>query len=107
MVTVGVPWVLGCRDLGRPLRRPRPLANLSFRLGLLLNEVPIAGLNWLLIATLLAFGQGDIGSPGGRVTVGLAGVAAVGLGVIARRGLRAGDRARLDRGPGRRLQDPS
>ena len=40
----------------------RSLGNLSFRLGLLLNEVPIAGFYWLLIWTSLAFVQGDLNS---------------------------------------------
>jgi hypothetical protein len=44
-------------------RRSSP--NLSFRLGLLLNEVPIAGLYWLLVWTALAFAQGDINTAGG------------------------------------------
>jgi hypothetical protein len=38
----------------------RSLGSLSFRLGLLLNEVPIAGFSWLLIWTSLASVQGDI-----------------------------------------------
>jgi hypothetical protein len=36
-------------------RRSSP--NLSFRLGLLLNEVPIAGRCWLLVWTALAFAR--------------------------------------------------
>jgi hypothetical protein len=50
----------------------RSVGNLSFRLGLLLNEVPIVGFYWLLIWTSLAFVQGDINSVGGWATVGLA-----------------------------------
>ena len=44
----------------------RSLGNLSFRLGLLLNEVPIAGFYWLLIWTSLAFVQGDLKLPRSR-----------------------------------------
>ena len=35
----------------------RSLPNLSFRLGLLLNEVPMIGFYWLLIWTSLAFAR--------------------------------------------------
>jgi hypothetical protein len=67
----------------------RPVPNLSFRLGLLLNEVPIVGFYWLVINTALAFAQGDINTAGGWATVGLAAVTTAGLAVIAWRGLRA------------------
>ncbi len=72
-----------------PQRHPRPLASVSFRLGLLINEVPIVGFYWLLIWTGLAFGQGDIDSPGGWSAIGLAVVTTAGLAVIAWRGLLA------------------
>jgi acetyl esterase/lipase len=67
----------------------RSAGNLSFRLGLLLNEVPIVGFYWLLIDTSLAFAQGDINTAGGWATVGLAALTTAGLGVVAWRGLRA------------------
>src|SRR4029450_7061355 len=67
----------------------RSLGNLSFRLGLLLNECPIAGFSWLLIWTSLAVVQGDINAPGGWATVGLACVTTAGLAVVAWRGLQA------------------
>jgi acetyl esterase/lipase len=67
----------------------RSVPNLSFRLGLLLNEVPILGFHWLVIDTALAFAQGDIHTAGGWATVGLAAVTTAGLAVIAWRGLRA------------------
>jgi acetyl esterase/lipase len=67
----------------------RSVGNLSFRLGLLLNEVPIVGFYWLLIWTSLAFVQGDIKSLGGWATVGLAALTAAGLAVVAWRGLQA------------------
>jgi hypothetical protein len=68
---------------------PRSLGNLSFRLGLGLNEVPTAGFYWLLIWTSLAFVQGAINSVGGWATVGLAALTTAGLAVVAWRGLRA------------------
>jgi acetyl esterase/lipase len=67
----------------------RSVGNLSFRLGLLLSEVPIVGFYWLLVWTSLAFVQGDIDAVGGWATVGLAALTTAGLAVIAWRGLRA------------------
>ncbi len=73
-----------------PLRRPWTLALLSFRFGFLLNELPFLVLYWIVASTLLAVSQGDTGSPGGRAVLGLAVLAALGLLVVARRGMRAG-----------------
>jgi len=73
-----------------PIRRPRTLALLSWSLGLVINELPCVAFYWLLAATLLAFGQGDIDSAGGWVMFSLAVLTSVGLGVIAWRGWRAG-----------------
>ena len=68
----------------------RSAPNLSFRLGLLINELPILGVYWLVIDTALAFAQGDIDTAGGWATMGLAVVTTAGLAVAAWRGLRAG-----------------
>jgi acetyl esterase/lipase len=67
----------------------RSVPNLSFRLGLLLNEVPIIGFYWLLFDTALAFAQADINTAGGWATVGLAAVITAGLAAITRRQLQA------------------
>jgi hypothetical protein len=67
----------------------RALPNVSFRLGLLLNEVPIIGFYWLVIGTAPAILQGDINSPGGWAILGLAAVTTAGLAVIVWRGLQA------------------
>ncbi|WP_307847226.1 alpha/beta hydrolase [Streptomyces sp. F63] len=72
-----------------PPRRPRPLAGLSFRLGLLLTEAPVLGGYWLLASTLTAFAQGDIATPAAWAVFGVAALTGAGLVVIARRGLRA------------------
>jgi hypothetical protein len=72
-----------------PIRRPRSLALLSWGLSLVINELPFLAFYWLLAATLLAFGQGDIDSAGGWVMFSLAVLTSVGLGVIAWRGWRA------------------
>ena len=85
-----------------PLRRPRALGVMSFTFGFVLNELPLVAFYWLLASTVLAFGQGDIGSPAGRVAFGLALLATAGLVVVAWRGLRTGpvvERA-LDEGLG-------
>ena len=52
--------------------------------------MPFVTFYWLLASTLLAFGQGDIDSPGGWVAFGVAVVATAGLAVVAWRGLQAG-----------------
>ena len=83
VLVVAVPTLFALAPL-------RSVPNLSFRLGLLINELPILGLYWLVLDTALAFAQGDIGSAGGWATVGLAVVTAAGLAVVARRGRRAG-----------------
>jgi acetyl esterase/lipase len=67
----------------------RSLPDLSFRLGLLLNEVPIVGFYWLLVSTALASAQGDINAAGGWATAGLAALTTAGLAIIAWRGLQA------------------
>lgn len=85
-----------------PLRRPRVAAAVSFRLATALNELPVLAFYWVLASTLLAVGQGDVDSPGGRLVFGLAVLTSAGLAVVVRRGLRAGpvvDRA-LDEGLG-------
>ena len=73
-----------------PLRRPRALGVMSFTFGFVLNELPLVAFYWLLASTVLAFSQGDIGSPAGRVAFGLALLATAGLVMVAWRGLRAG-----------------
>jgi hypothetical protein len=85
-----------------PIRRPRSLALLSWGLSLVINELPFLAFYWLLAATLLAFGQGDIDSAGGWVLFGLAVLTSVGLGVIALRGWRAGPAVAraMSEGPG-------
>jgi acetyl esterase/lipase len=73
-----------------PMRRPAALGRLSSILGYFVNEMPFVTFYWLLASTLLAFGQGDINSPGGWVAFGVAVVATAGLAVVAWRGLQAG-----------------
>lgn len=45
-------------------RRSSP-SNKSHWFGYLLNEQPFVGFYWLLASTALAFGEGDVNSPGG------------------------------------------
>lgn len=86
-------------------RLPRPLATMSFWFGLGLNEVPFVGIYVLVASTALAAAQGDLESPGAKVTAAVAAVATVGLAVSAWRGLRT-DQAvgrALERGLGGKL----
>ncbi|MBA9006308.1 alpha/beta hydrolase [Thermomonospora cellulosilytica] len=87
--------VLGTLFALAPVRRPRPLADVSYHLGLVVNELPFTAFLWLLIWTSVAFAQSDIAAPGGWATLGLAVVTASGLAVVAWRGLR--DRASVER----------
>ncbi|MER5689561.1 alpha/beta hydrolase [Streptomyces sp. NPDC002205] len=79
-------------------RRPRPLATMSFWFGLGLNEVPFVGIYVLVASTALAAAEGDLESPGAKVTAAVAAVVTVGLAVSAWRGLRT------DRVVGRALE---
>ncbi len=72
-----------------PARRPRLLASVSFRLGLVVNELPFLAFYWLLFWTVWTLGQSGLGSPGGVATAGLAALTTAGLVVVVRRGLRA------------------
>ncbi|GAA4572630.1 alpha/beta hydrolase [Planotetraspora kaengkrachanensis] len=70
----------------RPINRPWSLAYLSFRIGIVINELSIVVLYWILASTALALGQGSIDAPGAWPAVVVAG----GLAVVVRRGLRTG-----------------
>ncbi|WP_328929719.1 alpha/beta hydrolase [Streptomyces sp. NBC_00190] len=72
-----------------PVRRPRPLTDLSFRIGLVIGELPFVALAWLLLWTAVAFAQGDVDGPGSWAAVALAVITAAGLVLVVRRGLRA------------------
>ncbi|MEV0094297.1 alpha/beta hydrolase [Streptomyces sp. NPDC050738] len=67
---------------------PKPLFYFSYRLGLVFNEVPHLALYGLVLATALAFAEGDIATTADRVVVGLAVLPAAGLVVVLRRGMR-------------------
>jgi hypothetical protein len=45
----------------------RSVPNLSFRLGLLINELPILGCYWLVFDTALALAQGDVTTAGAHM----------------------------------------
>jgi acetyl esterase/lipase len=101
LVAVGLAGLCTVTALSAP-RLSGPLGAVSYRVGLVFNEIPFLLFYLLLASTLLAFGQGDIGTPGGWAAVGAAMLVTVGLGAVAERGLRAGpvvDRA-LDDGLG-------
>ena len=72
--------------------RPRQSShsNISYWFGYLLNEQPFIAYCYLLASTTLAFAQGDVNSPGGWATFGLAMLTMGGLGVVAWRGHRSG-----------------
>ncbi len=85
-----------------PRRRSPVAATVSFYAGFMLNEVPAVGLYWLVAATALAVGQGDVDSLVGWLSLGLSVLTAAGLAIVGWRQTTAGralDRA-LDEGLG-------
>ncbi|GAA1369957.1 alpha/beta hydrolase [Catellatospora chokoriensis] len=97
---VGYVFTVACVAVGTlfalaPVRRPQPLATVSYYFGLAVNELPFfAAIWWLGASTLLAFAQGDIDSAGGWAAVTLAAATIPGLAVVAHRAL--GDRDRIE-----------
>ncbi|MFI0351281.1 alpha/beta hydrolase [Actinomadura sp. 9N407] len=73
-----------------PPSRPRPLREVSMRLGLVVNELPAIVFLWLLASTALAVAEGDAGTPVGLLAAGLIVPTSAGLALTARRALRAG-----------------
>ncbi|MFF3066245.1 alpha/beta hydrolase [Oerskovia sp. NPDC057915] len=72
-----------------PARRPPRLGRVAFRMSVLVNEQPFTLLVALGAVTAWALADGDLGSTGGRVALALAALTAVGLVLVARRGLLA------------------
>jgi acetyl esterase/lipase len=94
-VPFGYLWTVGVLALGtllvlRPLRRPAPLATLSFLLGAVIGELALLALLWLAGSTALALAQDDLGSPVGWAAAGVAVLTSVGLALVVRDGLTAG-----------------
>ena len=92
---IGYIWSVAILALGtllalRPWRHPWPLGPLSFFFGIVVNELPFVAFYWLIASTLLAFAQGDLGSPGGLGALGVAALTSIGLAALAWRGVQAG-----------------
>lgn len=89
LVTVAI--LAGCTLFALAPPRPRHSSpsNIGFWFGYLLNELPLIALYWLLASTVLALAQGDIGSSWGWGVFSLAVLVAIGVGVVAWRGLQA------------------
>jgi acetyl esterase/lipase len=99
LVTTGLMAVLTLFALAPRRRRQASRSNLSYWLGLLVNELPFVSFAWLAASTALAFGQDDVDSTVGWIAFGLAILATVGLVLVARRALQTGptvDRALSD-----------
>ncbi len=71
-----------------PPRRPKALAFLAHRLGLLVNELPFLCLIVLLASTSLVVAQGDLGSGGAWALLVLAVAIVAGISLVVRRALR-------------------
>ncbi|WP_439680422.1 alpha/beta hydrolase [Embleya sp. MST-111070] len=72
-----------------PRPRPRWLAESSFRVGLLVDEMPVFALIWLAGWSAWAYAQGDLDSFGGRIAAATAALTAVGILVLLRRATHA------------------
>ncbi|MEV6757535.1 alpha/beta hydrolase [Streptomyces sp. NPDC051214] len=77
------------------VRGPKPLFYVSYRLGLVFNEMPFLVIYSLVASTALAFAEGDIATVADWLVVALAAASAAGLVVVARRGMRAASVVRL------------
>jgi acetyl esterase/lipase len=86
LITVAIAALGTLLALTAP-RRPRILARAGWLLGTALNA-PLVVVLFLAGSTAIAVASGDIDSPGARVVVGVAAVTMLGLGLVARRGLR-------------------
>lgn len=111
LITVGLVAV-GMSLALRPLGRSGWLGKVSWIVSAVPNESPFVALYWVLAATLLALGQGDLDTPLAWAGLALAGVSFLGTPIIVMRSLRARpavDRA-LEEGlgrEGRRSIDPT
>jgi acetyl esterase/lipase len=94
---IAVGLVAWCTFVAVAAPRPKRSSpsNLRYWFSYAISELPYVAFAWLLLATVLAAVQGDLDSIGGRVGLGVAAAATIGLGVLAWRGLRA--RPALDR----------
>lgn len=89
LITVALFAAATLLALAPPIHRPRLLARVGWLLGPTFDAPIIPGL-LLLAATVPAIASGDVDSPAAWAVVGAAALTAVGLGMVARRGLRAG-----------------
>jgi acetyl esterase/lipase len=89
---IAVGFVAWCAivAVAAPMPRRSSPSNLKYWFGIGINELPFVAFWWIVAVTALAAVQGDVGSRGGWIGLGVATVAAGLLGVIAWRGLRAG-----------------
>ncbi|WP_223627286.1 alpha/beta hydrolase [Microbacterium sp. EST19A] len=70
-------------------RRPRQLAMMSWWFGQVINEVPFLGILFLVASSALAAAEGDLDSPGGKITAGAAAVVIAGLVIAGWQGVRS------------------
>jgi acetyl esterase/lipase len=85
ILVVAIPTALAVA----PLRGSWRLGQVSWRLGMQINEVPVVGMVWVVGDTALAAWQGSVTSPSGATGLVVAVLTMAGLVVILARGLRA------------------
>ena len=78
LITTGLmAWLTFFAALAPPPKRASP-SRLRHWFGFMVNELPALGLAWLLASTLLAWSEGDLGSPVGLAGLAMAVAAAIG-----------------------------
>lgn len=108
LMPIGYLLAVGIAALGmslavRPLGRSGWLGKVSWLVSAVPNESPFVSFYWVLAASILAFGQGDLDRTGAWAALAVAAVSLVGTPTIVARSLRARpevDRA-LEEGLGR------
>ncbi|HJU46738.1 MAG TPA: alpha/beta hydrolase [Gaiellaceae bacterium] len=82
---VALGMVLAVRPLGRTGLR----GTISWLVSVVPNESPFLALYWVIAVTVLALAQGDLGSPAGRVALGVAALSFAGTPILIARSMRA------------------
>jgi acetyl esterase/lipase len=85
ILVVAVPTALAVA----PMRGSWTRGQISWRLGMQINELPFVGAAWVAVNTALAAWQGNLTTPVERATAALAVLTLAGLALIGLRGLRA------------------
>ncbi len=85
VVVAAIPMLLALK----PLAGSGRLGRFSWIVTCVINEWPLIAVYWVLASTALAFAQGDVGTPGAWIAVGIGAVTPLVAVVLVRRSLRS------------------